>query len=65
MVISENERMLTTSEVAEMLHLHSNTVRRWSDSGLLKHYRVGPRNDRRFLEADVTKIVNSSTFGYK
>ncbi len=65
MVIAANSRLLTISEVAEMLHLHANTVRRWSDNGLLKPYRVGTRSDRRFVEEDVTNLLNSPTYGYK
>jgi len=33
-------RMLTASEVAEMLHLHVNTVKRLGDRGELPFYRV-------------------------
>jgi excisionase family DNA binding protein len=62
---NSKNRLLTTSEVAEMLHLHPNTVRRWGDSGLLKPCRIGIRGDRRFMEGDVTNLVNSPTYGYK
>ena len=62
---NSKNRLLTTSEVAEMLHLHVNTVRRWGDRGLLKPCRIGPRGDRRFMEGDVTNLVNSQTYGYK
>jgi len=50
-------RMFTVSEVAEILHVHPNTVRAWSDSGLLKAYRVGGRNDRRFRLQDIDKFL--------
>ncbi len=45
--------MLTIQEVAELLHVHSNTLRRWTDQGMMKAYRVGPRGDRRFRAEDV------------
>jgi excisionase family DNA binding protein len=45
--------MLTASEVAEMLHLHVNTVKRLSDRGELPFYRVCKRGDRRFWLQDV------------
>jgi len=35
--------MLTTSEVARLLNVHINTVRRWSNQGILKTYRIGSR----------------------
>ncbi|MCL0039074.1 helix-turn-helix domain-containing protein, partial [Dehalococcoidia bacterium] len=40
--------MLTTSDVARLLNVHINTVRRWSNQGILKAYRIGSRGDRRF-----------------
>jgi excisionase family DNA binding protein len=47
--------MLTTSDVARLLNVHINTVRRWSNQGILKTYRIGARvtgdSDRRILQA--------------
>ena len=48
------EPMLTITEVARLLNVHINTLRRWSDSGLIRAYRIGPRADRRFREDDIT-----------
>jgi len=45
--------MLTTGDVAQLLNLHVGTVRRWSNKGILKTYRIGPRHDRRFRREDV------------
>ena len=39
------EPMLTTSDVARLLNVHINTVRRWSNQGALKTYRIGARGD--------------------
>ena len=49
--------MLTTSEVARLLNVHINTVRRWSNQGVLKTYRIGSRGDRRFEREDVTNFL--------
>jgi excisionase family DNA binding protein len=49
--------MLTTGEVAQALGLHPNTVRRWSQKGILKVYHVGPRGDRRFRHEDVDSFL--------
>ena len=63
MAINDNKkdtlltRMLKVSEVAELLHVHPNTVRAWSDSGLLKAYRIGYRHDRRFKPQDIEKFL--------
>lgn len=45
--------MLTTGEVAYLLDVHASTVRCWSNRGLLKAYRVGPRGERRFRRDDI------------
>lgn len=45
--------MLTTSDVAHLLNVHINTVRRWSNQGIMKAYRIGPRGDRRFRREDI------------
>jgi len=49
--------MLTTSEVAHLLNVHINTVRRWSNQGIIKAYRIGPRGDRRFQEEDIADFL--------
>jgi len=45
--------MLTTGDVARLLGVHINTVRRWRSKGILKSYRINPRGDRRFRREDV------------
>ena len=45
--------MLATGEVARLLNVHASTVRRWSNRGLLKAYRVGPRGERKFRRDDI------------
>jgi excisionase family DNA binding protein len=46
-------RMLTVQEVAAVLNVHPDTVRHWSDCGLLRTYRIGHRGDRRFWWEDI------------
>jgi excisionase family DNA binding protein len=52
--------MMTPQDVADYLGMHVNTVRRWSDEGILKAYRIGPRGDRRFDKKDIINFKNSS-----
>ena len=52
--------MLTLADVAKLLNLHRNSVRRWTNLGLLKCYRVGVRGDRRFKAEDVKVFLESS-----
>lgn len=49
--------LLTASEVAELLHLHVNTVKRLGDRGELPFYRVCKRGDRRFRLEDVLEFL--------
>jgi excisionase family DNA binding protein len=49
--------MLTASEVANLLHLHVNTVKRLGDRGELPFYRVSKRGDRRFRLDDVMQFL--------
>jgi excisionase family DNA binding protein len=49
--------MLTTSDVAHLLNVHINTVRRWGNRGVIKAYRVGPRGDRRFRREDIANLL--------
>ena len=50
--------MLTTSDVARILNVHINTVRRWSNQGVLKSYRIGSRGDRRFRKEDIDNFFS-------
>ncbi len=49
--------MLTASEVARLLSLHVNTVRRWTDNGLINAYRIGSRGDRRYRQEDINSFL--------
>ena len=49
--------MLTVRQVAKRLNIHINTVRRWSNKGIIKSYRIGPRGDRRFRSEDIALLL--------
>ncbi len=55
--------MLTVREVSQLLHVHSNTLRRWSDQGIIKAYRIGPRGDRRFKAEDIASLLLEDNTG--
>jgi excisionase family DNA binding protein len=57
------DNMLTVREVSQILHVHSNTLRRWSDLGIIKAYRIGPRGDRRFRHEDIDLLLLSESKG--
>ncbi|GAI64579.1 unnamed protein product [marine sediment metagenome] len=53
----QSKVMLRTSEVAQLLGVHVNTVRHWSQKGILKSRRIGPRGDRRFSREDIDAFL--------
>ena len=60
-----NGAMLTVAEVALLLRVHVNTVRRWSNQGGLKAYRIGSRGDRRFRREDVGSFLSRRSMDAK
>jgi excisionase family DNA binding protein len=51
-------QVLTPREVAQLLHVHENTVRRWSNRGLIKAFRITRRGDRRFHKDEVQRFLS-------
>jgi excisionase family DNA binding protein len=49
--------MLTVREVAQLLHIHPNTLRRWSNKGRIKAYRITPRGDRRYKREEIARFL--------
>jgi len=56
----DSKVMLTTIDVAQLLGLHPNTVRRWNTKGILKSYRLGSRGDRRFKREDIDGFLKEA-----
>jgi excisionase family DNA binding protein len=59
--VNQSKTILTASELAHILNVHINTVRRWSNRGILKVYRIGPRGDRRFSKEDIESFLAQNT----
>ncbi len=51
------DELLTVREVARLLHVHPNTLRRWSKNGKLKAYRITARGDRRFKREEIERFI--------
>jgi excisionase family DNA binding protein len=49
--------MLTTGEACRLLNVHSNTLRRWAATGMIKAYRMGPATHRRYRREDVAALL--------
>ena len=50
--------MLTVREAACLLHVSSNTLRRWSDRGIVQVYRISQRGDRRFRRDEIARVLS-------
>ena len=48
---------LSVTRAAEVLGVHANTVRAWSDAGRLRYYRINPRGDRRYRLGDLQRFL--------
>jgi excisionase family DNA binding protein len=53
----EKQRFLTITEAAEFLHVSEISLRRWTNSGKLRCFRVGGRSERRFLMEDLLAFM--------
>jgi len=49
-------RLLPVNEVARFLGVHSSTVRRWGESGLLRSYEIGVHRNLMFKQGDVLRF---------
>jgi excisionase family DNA binding protein len=49
--------MLTVREVARLFHIHPNTLRRWSNDGRIRAYRITSRGDRRFKREEIGRFL--------
>lgn len=54
---SDPNSMLTSSQAAEFLNVHIQTLRRWCKEGVLEAYHLGPRGDRRFRVRDLNDFL--------
>ena len=50
--------MLTIREVARLLHVHPNTLRRWSNDGRIRAYRITSRGDRRYKREEIARFLD-------
>jgi excisionase family DNA binding protein len=52
--------LLSSTDAAKLLGVHPNTIRRWSDDGMIPAYRVGKRLDRRFRRTDLEEFLETN-----
>ena len=54
-------KMLTVNEVADLLHVHTTTIRRWEKKGKLRSYRLGPKSSIRFKREDIIEFIECAS----
>jgi len=55
----EKQRFLTITEASEFLQVSETSLRRWTNSGKLRCFRVGGRSERRFLKEDLLAFMQT------
>ena len=59
----QGEPNLTVAGAARLLGVHPNTVRAWSDQGILPYLRINERGDRRYRPADLQRFLDERRDG--
>ena len=54
-----NEPLMTIEDVAAFLKVTQTTIRRWTNSGQLKCYRIGNKNERRFDKQQIAEYLEN------
>ena len=53
--------MPTASDIARLISVHVNTMRRWSNQGVLKAYYISSIGDRRFQKEDIYDFLRQKS----
>ena len=56
-------KLLAVGEASQILSVHPNTLRKWSDRGMIPTYRIGNRGDRRFVMSDLLDFLERARSG--
>ena len=55
------DAILTSRQAARLLNVSITTLRRWTNKGMLRCYRIGPRGDRIFTKRDIERFMRSDS----
>ena len=58
--MANSQKFLTIAEAADLLQVSQTSLRRWTNSGKLRCFRVGGRRERRFLLDDLLAFMQST-----
>jgi excisionase family DNA binding protein len=53
------ERLVRLTPAARFIGVHPDTLRRWTDRKIIRHYRLGPRRDRYFDRSDLVEHLQT------
>jgi diguanylate cyclase (GGDEF)-like protein/excisionase family DNA binding protein len=53
-----NSSLLTVGGAADLLGVHANTVRAWTDQGLITCLRINKRGDRRYRHEEIERFLD-------
>ena len=54
-------KMLTVNEVADLLQVHTTTIRRWEKKGQLISYHLSPKGSIRFKREDIIEFIECAS----
>lgn len=54
---SSTSTLIPLKEVARILKVHKETLRRWDNEGKLKAVRIGNRRDRKYKVEDIIPLL--------
>jgi len=63
LVSRPTDATLSVARAAQVLGVHPNTIRSWSDAGRLRYYRINPRGDRRYRLSDLHRFLAGAAEG--
>ncbi|MEP7166427.1 MAG: type I restriction-modification system subunit M [Candidatus Woesebacteria bacterium] len=60
---TREKALLSIGQVAKLFGIHADTLRNWERNGTLVPLRVGPRQDRRYRQKEIAKMIDSDVGG--
>ena len=57
---TKNTELLTITEVAAILGVHLETLRRWDNEGKLKAIRIGELGHRKYRKEEIDNLINNT-----
>lgn len=62
-VMPPRERLVRIAEAARFIGVHPNTLRKWTNAGVIRHYRMGTNRHRYFDKIDLAEYLTTHRRG--